>query len=302
MFFMSLHFHLRTWFVGTFVIVTLTAIVYLAVKQRSSREELKAEQARNASSTAAFIKRVGDLEIGLADLTNQSLQLVELLKAEQSQSGAFQNEIKKIADTVGTLDKLRKTDPRLLQKYSKVYFLNEHYAPTDLVSIPIGYASSADKLDLKIHSGVWPHLDQMLTYASSSGNHIKIVSAYRSFGTQATLKSNYTVIYGSGANKFSADQGYSEHQLGTTLDFSTAVLGNNFSKIDMTNEYKWLENNAHFFGFTLSYPKGNGYYEYEPWHWRYVGVELASRLYKDGKHFYDLEQAEIDKYLISIFD
>lgn len=58
----------------------------------------------------------------------------------------------------------------------------------------------------------------------------------------------------------------------------------------------------HTYGFTLSYPKGNAYYQYEPWHWRYVGRTLATYLFEEDKHLYDLSEREIDAYLITIFD
>ena len=108
--------------------------------------------------------------------------------------------------------------------------------------------------------------------------------------------------YGSGANKFSADQGYSEHQLGTTIDFTTLKTRNNFSAFKSTDAYIWLTDNAYKYGFVLSYPETNGYYVFEPWHWRFVGVKLAKRLYDDKIYFYDLSQREIDEYLVSIFD
>ncbi len=52
----------------------------------------------------------------------------------------------------------------------------------------------------------------------------------------------------------------------------------------------------------MSYPKSNIYYQYEPWHWRFVGEDLAEDLHDDKKNFYELDQREIDKYLIKIFD
>jgi hypothetical protein len=52
----------------------------------------------------------------------------------------------------------------------------------------------------------------------------------------------------------------------------------------------------------MSYPKGNEYYVYEPWHWRFVGKDLARYLHKRNKHFYDLEQRKIDEYIPTLFD
>jgi D-alanyl-D-alanine carboxypeptidase len=110
------------------------------------------------------------------------------------------------------------------------------------------------------------------------------------------------VVYGSGANAFSADQGYSEHQLGTAADVTTNTLAGGLDGFDATPAYKWLTANAYKYGFILSYPQGNGYYEYEPWHWRFVGKKLARYLHTTNERFYDLDQRTIDSYLINIFD
>ncbi len=104
------------------------------------------------------------------------------------------------------------------------------------------------------------------------------------------------------SNQFSADQGYSEHQLGTTLDFTTPIVGALLTGFETTPAYKWLVDNAHKFGFTLSYSENNKYYEYEPWHWRFVGVDLANKLHRENKYFYDLEQREIYNYLLVLFN
>jgi D-alanyl-D-alanine carboxypeptidase len=74
------------------------------------------------------------------------------------------------------------------------------------------------------------------------------------------------------------------------------------SGFDKTQGFTWLKEHAHEYGFILSYPKGNGHFIFEPWHWRYVGVELATRLHAEGKTFYDLDQRLIDTYLISFND
>ena len=95
---------------------------------------------------------------------------------------------------------------------------------------------------------------------------------------------------------------HSEHQLGTAVDFTTEKLGANFSAFGSDPAYKWLLENAHRYGFILSYPPNNSYYKFEAWHWRYVGVSLATNLHDDGKYFYDLDQREIDRYLVKLFD
>jgi len=244
---------------------------------------------------------IDGLEKNYQDLKAESDYVKEKLLTEENKNTLFEAQINGIAGTLGALDKLAKTDKELLQKYSKVYFLNEHYTPKSLSEIPSAYVHDKTKIH-KIHSDVWVNLQNMMKDAEHNNTPLSVVSAYRSFSEQDTLKGNYKFIYGSGANQFSADQGYSEHQLGTTVDFTTLKLGAGFESFGQTLAYSWLLENAYRYGFILSYPKGNSYYQFEPWHWRFVGKKLAERLHEDGQNFYSLDQRNIDAYLVNIFD
>lgn len=236
------------------------------------------------------------------NLTEEELDDVERdYRREKKKNDEFEDEYREVINTVYDLDKLSKTDEELLQKYSKVYFLNEHYVPENLTQIDNDWKYTEGK-DLALHSKVMPFFEKMVEAAKADGIDLWVVSAYRSYGTQAALKSSYTVTYGSGANAFSADQGYSEHQLGTTVDFTTSGIGGALDPFGGTAAYEWLIGNAYKYGFVLSYPEDNTYYMYEPWHWRFVGEELAKDLHKSDAHFYDWDQRKIDQYLINIFD
>lgn len=251
----------------------------------------------------ALQAREQELQALQEELSNKETDyatLEEAFQAEKERNDAFANQIDDISGTVGKLDKLARTDPELLQKYSKVYFLNENYAPAAFEKIPAVWVYGDD--DEYISAQVWPFLEDLLTDAKNDDIPLLVISAFRSFNTQASLKTSYKVTYGSGANAFSADQGYSEHQLGSTVDFTTAAIGGSFTGFDQSSAYAWLEKNAYTYGFILSYPKDNTYYQYEPWHWRFVGKALARDLHKENKHFYDLAQREIDEYLVSLFD
>ena len=264
-----------------------TALLHLTA---SSSEEL----AIASSSVAALTKQLTDLGVERDELaTNYTDEL--------DRNEDFEKQIKKIGKTVGILDKLSKTDEELLQKYSKVYFLNEHYVPEKLTSVEKTYMYDESR-NHQLHSKVIPFFNKMESAAKSEGIDLWVVSSYRSFETQAQLKGAYSVTYGSGANTFSADQGYSEHQLGTTVDFTTKGLGGGLSGFQSTPAYTWLQEHAHEYGFVLSYPEGNGYYVFEPWHWRFVGEDLADDMHDASAHFYDWDQRKIDAYLIKIFD
>lgn len=237
----------------------------------------------------------------LAAAREENYAFLRLLAERRKTIESFQGKLANIESVVETLEKLTQTDEELLKKYSKVYFLNENYNPPALADIDARYLLPGST-NFFVLAQVWPRLRDLLQAAERADQGLLVASAFRSFGTQAALKSAYKVTYGSGANAFSADQGYSEHQLGTAVDFTTTSLGAGFSAFGSTPAYQWLKNNAHRYGFILSYPENNAYYKFEPWHWRYVGVELATKLYDEGKHFYDLDQREIDKYLITLFE
>lgn len=244
---------------------------------------------------------ISKLETDLTFLEEDFSALEDEYRKEKNKNDDFQDQINAITGTVGGLDKLSKTDKELLQKYSKVYFLNENYIPSKIKEIDKKYIL-AGREPQYFHADALPYLEKMIDRAERSGVDLKILSAYRSFETQTELKGQYTQTYGSGANTFSADQGYSEHQLGTTLDISTPGVNGAYLAFQDTEAYQWMLKNAYRYGFTLSYPDDNGFYIFEPWHWRFVGVDLAEDLYDNKEHFYDMPQREIDTYLIKIFD
>lgn len=249
----------------------------------------------------ALSGRVQVLEDEFAVLRDENVNLSDALLRAQETAAAVESRLKRVNSTVGDLTKLAQTDPELLQKYSKVFFLNEHYAPPSLSEIDTKYTINGKSL--KIHSKMAKHLKNLLVAADKDKLSLRVASAYRSFDEQQNLKTTYSVTYGAGtANTFSADQGYSEHQLGTTVDFSTPTIVGTDLAFEQTPEFKWLQENAAQYGFTMSYPKGNSYYVYEPWHWRFVSRDLAEDLAGDGKFFYDLDQRAIDKYLTDFFD
>lgn len=252
---------------------------------------LEAVSIELASITTAYTK---ELE------TNALLS--RALSHEKGQNSVFENQISQIGSTVGTLQKLATTDTQLLAKYSKIYFLNENYIPSSLTAIATSSVYEKNKV-VQAHSSVEPFLEQMFSDAKSDGINLQVISGYRSFATQQSLKANYKVTYGAGtANAFSADQGYSEHQLGTAFDLTTSELGTGYTAFAKTEGYTWLQANAYKYGFILSYPKTNTFYQFEPWHWRFVGVRLAGALHADKEDFYTKDQREINSYLAELFD
>lgn len=244
-----------------------------------------------------------DMQERLETSESENEQMHKLLEQASVENEAFGQRVEELAKNVTFLDKASKTDRELLQKYSSVYFLSENYVPDPLVPVNDELLARGGS-NVMIHGNVFPFLEKMMEAAEKDGLPLRVLSAYRSFGTQSSLKSGYTITYGSGtANTFSADQGYSEHQLGTTVDFTTPEnLESLTTAFRKTPQYSWLIRHAHEYGFALSYPEGNSFFQFEPWHWRFVGIDLATYLYNDNKYFYDLDQREINPYLVRIFD
>lgn len=299
-------------YICLFLIVLLlgaTGYGYVSLfKLQKAHSALQAETALAQATVTEKENHILNLE-AVIEMKSQELavseengaELFRILTEEKERNNGLAQQVNDISGTVGKLSKLSKIDPELLIKYSRVYFLNENYMPEKVTEIKPEFRFKPDEPEF-IHAKVAHYLTTLLQDAKDDGIHLLVLSGFRSFDEQMSLKGAYTTNYGSGANAFSADQGYSEHQLGTTIDFTTAELDGSLVGFDQTEAYIWLQKNAHKYGFIISYPKENAYYTFEPWHWRFVGKDLADDLHDDGKYFYNLDQREIDTYLIKLFD
>lgn len=230
--------------------------------------------------------------------------LTDVKTKSEEDKNLIQDRIENLGKTIEQIKKIQNTDAEILEKYSKIYFLNENYIPESLSFIPTEYIVNKDN-QIRLNSKVMPSLIKMIEDSKNAGSTtapLMIISGYRSFEEQKNLKMTYKMKYGSGANTFSADQGYSEHQLGTTVDVSNEKLMYRYTSFGESQTYKWMQDNAYKYGFILSYPKGNASYIYEPWHYRFVGIELATELHNRGLYFYQMDQREIDTYLGKVFD
>lgn len=123
--------------------------------------------------------------------------------------------------------------------------------------------------------------NKMKSAAANDGIILNIVSGFRSYSTQVGTYNYWVSRYGkSDADTISARAGHSEHQLGLAVDINS--LSQSFKN---TAEGKWLNNNAYKYGFILRFPEGKSSetgYNFEPWHYRYVGTTLSEKLYNNG--------------------
>ncbi|MFJ8237714.1 D-alanyl-D-alanine carboxypeptidase family protein [Ureibacillus sp. NPDC094379] len=128
----------------------------------------------------------------------------------------------------------------------------------------------------------------MAADARKAGFELVAFSTYRSYEYQQTLYNNYVERDGKeNADRYSARPGYSEHQTGLAFDVGEVDREDLWltSEFGETEAGKWLVNNAHKYGFILRYPQGKEKitgYMYESWHFRYLGIQLATEVKKSN--------------------
>ncbi|MBD8006811.1 D-alanyl-D-alanine carboxypeptidase family protein [Bacillus norwichensis] len=148
---------------------------------------------------------------------------------------------------------------------NKKYSLPDSYAP--------GESTAARKA-----------FNVMKNDAKKKGLNLTVFSGYRTYSYQNQLYQHYVARDGkAAADLYSARPGQSEHQTG--LSFDIGEVGNENQWFSETPATKWMAKNAHKYGFIVRYPKGKEHitgYKYEPWHLRFLGKDLATKVYKSG--------------------
>lgn len=170
---------------------------------------------------------------------------------------------------------------------SKTDSLGEYFVPEDLVEVGEDISRNAD---ICLKSGVLDSLERMFADASLVGHDLEVTSAFRSYSYQNYLFNMYFEKDGEDAKRYSAQPGHSEHQLGTTVDITAKGLPSTYHFFHTTDAGKWVLDHADEYGFVMSYPDGSEDvtgYMFEPWHYRYVGEEMAKSIGETGTTLYE---------------
>ena len=150
-------------------------------------------------------------------------------------------------------------------------------AATENPEVPVTEARSNTSLDKDLMTA----FRKMQADATAKGLNIYIASGYRSYDYQVSLYNRYVANDGkTAADTYSSRPGNSEHQTGLCFDLNSIE-----DSFQYTNEGKWINDNCYKYGFCIRFPKGKDAYtgyQYESWHLRYVGEELAEKLYNNG--------------------
>lgn len=168
--------------------------------------------------------------------------------------------------------------------------LNPEDTPTDLVPVNVPFAYVSDDMRNYMREPAAKALEAMFAVAAAEGLDLTAVSGYRSYDRQKAIYEQNLAVRGEAeTNLYSAPPGASEHQTGLAMDISApSVFSALTTDFENTSEGQWLRENAPNYGFILRYPLGKEAitgYAYEPWHFRYVGIPLASYLTQHGITF-----------------
>ncbi len=177
---------------------------------------------------------------------------------------------------------------------NKFNYLDSSFIPSDITNINLSFAYSTNSVTKDCN-------DAYITMASKAkedGIVLLVNSSYRNYERQESVYKEFYYSKGvSYADQYAARAGYSEHQTGLAID----VFTNGASTTDTFEEsdaYKWLQDHAHEYGFILRYPKDKEYltgYSYESWHYRYLGVETATKVYESGLTYDEYYAYYLDK-------
>lgn len=174
---------------------------------------------------------------------------------------------------------LTKNELILVNKY---HYLPQDYEPSDIIDVSLRYAYS----DNKTSESILEHYKEMFNAASRDGITLIISSAYRTSEEQEETYNYYLKNKGEDYVKSHASlKRHSEHETGLAFDILTPNY--NISNFDKSPAFEWLKNNSYKYGFIMRYPEGKENitgYEYEPWHYRYVG-DVAKKIYDENITF-----------------
>lgn len=181
--------------------------------------------------------------------------------------------------------------------------LPEGYKPANLVVPNIDFPFSHDTPKKYMRAEAASALEKLFEAAKLQGHQLYGISGYRSYETQKSLYEMYVKKDGKeAADRYSSKPGYSEHQSGLVMDISSKAGGfdlqESFGELE---EGKWVAQNAHKYGFIVRYLKDKVHitgYDYEPWHLRYVGEDVANYMFENNlcyEEFYDIIGVEYNK-------
>lgn len=171
-----------------------------------------------------------------------------------------------------------------LMLVNKFYKLDENFERNDIEDIPLTVAYSGQKASKVV---IEQYLKMREDIQNELNVHLMVNSSYRPYKDQEEIYNSFKLRGQSYADSYAARPGFSEHQTGLALDI-TSLEHKNQKDFTLSEEYQWLKENCHKYGFILRYPENKEHitgYNTESWHFRYIGEEIATKVYNEGITF-----------------
>lgn len=271
------------------IILIITSIIYGINKSKNnntnSKEQNKIENKDKVNDT----KELTELEKAKKDLAYYKDEYEDAYKEYREKNKDLSIEKVIINVNIGlnydyyTHTKATKdlnTNTILVNKYN---YLTEDYVPENLQTVDKKYSSKT----LQLVDYAKEAFEELSEAASKENYTVLAMSSYRSYQYQYNLYNRYVNTDGvEAADTYSARPGYSEHQTGLAVDVYNGK--EDFTNFEKTKEYNWMQDNAYKFGFILRFPKDKVLetgYQYESWHYRYVGKEIAKYIHDNNLCF-----------------
>ena len=271
------------------IILIITSIIYGINKSKNnntnSKEQNKIENKDKVNNT----KELTELEKAKKDLAYYKDEYEDAYKQYREKNKDLSIEKVIINVNIGlnydyyTHTKATKdlnTNTILVNKYN---YLTEDYVPENLQTVDKKYSSKT----LQLVDYAKEAFEELSEAASKENYTVLAMSSYRSYQYQYNLYNRYVNTDGiEAADTYSARPGYSEHQTGLAVDVYNGK--EDFTNFEKTKEYNWMQDNAYKFGFILRFPKDKVLetgYQYESWHYRYVGKEIAKYIHDNNLCF-----------------
>ncbi|MCR2822231.1 M15 family metallopeptidase [Lederbergia panacisoli] len=261
------------------------------------QEEKKEDRTEN-SKAGNQIKQVSEIESQTEETSDFQVGKQDNRNEKQTEEIAVESKENRVVSKAPKAEKLgqsKKTSEDAIQVVgqpevitvlvNKQNKLPDHYAPKDLVYPNVRFIFSGNPEKKKMRKEAARALEKMFAGAEKNGILLAGASGYRSQATQEILYNSYVRRDGkAAADRYSAIPSHSEHQTGLAMDISG--INGKCAAMDCfggSPEADWLAEHSHEYGFIVRYPKGKEHitgYQYEPWHMRYIGIEIAKEIFE----------------------
>jgi zinc D-Ala-D-Ala carboxypeptidase len=248
-------------------------------KRRSARSLRRSgERRRRGRRLALFLALLFAFGAGYSIVGLAEERTASAVGSYTPVAGSSKGETRRVTSPAVTCD-----DLGVLVDHS--HSLPSDYVPKDLVPLRDKDVSTLGSEALRREAA--EYLGRLMAGAAADGEKLAVASAYRSYEEQRHSYESLTGVLGVDAGRLSARPGHSQHQLGTAVDFTNAAAGYKLGvPFARTSASRWLGHHAWEYGFVLAYPRGEEErtgYRWEPWHYRYVGVQDAKRIEDSGQ-------------------